>query len=119
MTQETEKVLEILVNFANAIEAASVDLKQRVKEIVGVENGAMAPSPTAKYGEADFDKLFWEDLKGSKGPFQRTSKMANSNHPVFQALQATLKEHKGFCHMGAYKYWFDNNNPDVIDRRKK
>ena len=112
-----EKLHEAIVNFANAIEAASVDLKHRVSDLVGVER--MAPSPTTKYGEADFDKLFWEDLKGNKGSFQRTSKMANSNHPVFQVLQATLKKNKGFCHIGAYKYWFDNNDPNVIDRRRK
>lgn len=75
--------------------------------------------PEVKHSEADFDKLFWEDLQGSKGPFQRTSKKATQNHPVFQGLQAILKEHKGFIHIGSYKYWFDNNNPDVIDRRKK
>lgn len=114
MSKEAEKVLEILVNYANAQEAAAVDLKQRIAELVG----AKAPA-SVKYGEADFDKLFWEDLKGSKGPFQRTSKTSTENHPVFQALQAILKKNKGFCHIGAYKYWFDNQNPDVIDRRKK
>lgn len=67
----------------------------------------------------EFDKLFWEDREGAKGPFQRTSKKANNNSEVFQALQAVLKERKGFCHIGSYRYWFDNNNPDVIDRRKK
>jgi len=78
----------------------------------------MAP-PEVKYRETDFDKLFWEDLESHKEPFQRTSKKANNNSDVFQALQAVLKEHKGFYHIGAYKYWFDNNNPDVIDRRRK
>lgn len=66
-----------------------------------------------------YDTLLWEDRKGSKGPFQRTSKKTNQNSEIFQDLQAILKEHKGFCHIGAYKYWFDNNDPDVIDRRKK
>lgn len=103
-----------MVDNFNAIEAACANAKHRIGELVGVKS-----STSVKYGEADFDKLFWEDLKGSKGPFQRTSKMANSNHPVFQALQAILKEHKGFCHIGSWKYWFDNNNPDVIDRRRK
>lgn len=72
-----------------------------------------------KASEQDFGKLFWEDLQGNKGPFQRTSKKANNNSDVWQALQAVLKEHKGFCHIGAWKYWFDNNDPEVIDRRKK
>lgn len=78
----------------------------------------MAPAEV-KYDEKDFEKLFWEDQQGRKGPFQRTSKKANSNSEIFQGLQAILKEHKGFCHIGAFKYWFDNQNPDVIDRRKK
>ncbi len=72
-----------------------------------------------KYDEKDFDKLFWEDREGNKGPFQRTSKKANNNSEPFQALQTILKEHKGFCHIGPYRYWFDRGDPDVIDRRQK
>lgn len=75
--------------------------------------------PEVEYGEQDFNKLFWEDREGAKGPFQRTSKRANNNSPIFQALQAILKEHNGFCIIGDYKLWFDNQNPDVIDRRRK
>ena len=67
----------------------------------------------------DFDKLFWENCQGAKGRFQRTSKKANNNSQVFQVLQAIVKEHNGFCHIGDYILWFDRNNPDVIDRRKK
>lgn len=98
-----------------------VKLRDATQQIADAANEAlekMAP-PEIKHNKEDFDKLFWEDLQGSKGPFQRTSKIANSNNLVFQGLQAVLKEHNGFCNIGAWKYWFDNNNPDVIDRRKK
>lgn len=87
------------------------ELRKRVEELE--ENAPLK----VKYDERDFDKLLWEDCQGAKGPFQRTSKKAN-NSPVFQALQAILEEHKSFAHIGAHKYWFDNNNPDVIDRRR-
>ena len=67
----------------------------------------------------DFDKLFWETKEGTKGPYQQTSKKATNNNPGFQALQAILKKNKGFCHIGAYRYWFDRDDQDVVDRRKK
>lgn len=79
---------------------------------------ALAP-PEVKHDAKDFDKLPWEDLKGNKGPFQRTSKKACNNSEIFQVLQTILRDHKGFCNIGVYKYWFDNQNPDVIDRRRK
>lgn len=94
------------------------DAAQMIAEAANEQLEKRAP-PEIKYNEEDFEKLFWEDLQGAKGPFQRTSKKANNNHPIFQALQAVLKEHKGFAHIGAYKCWFDNNDPEVIDRRKK
>jgi len=94
------------------------DTAQMMADAANEQLEKMAP-PEAKYDEKDFDKLFWEDLQGTKGPFQRTSKRANNNSEIFQALQSILKEHNGFCHIGAFKYWFDNNDPDVIDKRKK
>lgn len=94
------------------------DAVQMIADAANEQLEKMAP-PETKYGDKDFDKLVWEDLQGTKGPFQRTNKKANNNSEVFQALQAILKEHKGFVHIGAYKYWFDCNDPDVIDRRKK
>lgn len=94
------------------------DAHQQIADAYNEEIERRKP-PEVKYDEKDFNSLFWEDLQGAKGPFQRTSKKANSNSEIFQALQAILKEHRGFCHIGAHKYWFDNNNPDVIDRRNK
>jgi len=78
----------------------------------------MVPSD-AKYTEEDFEKLFWEDREGAKGPFQRTSKKANNNSEIFQGLQAILKNYGGFCCISSYKYWFDQGNMDIIDRRRK
>lgn len=77
-------------------------------------------APTeVKYNEEDFEKIFWEAKEGSKGPYQQTSKTATNNHEIFQVLQKILKEHNGFWQSKAHKYWFDNQNPDVVDRRKK
>lgn len=75
--------------------------------------------PETTYTEEDFNKLFWETKQGTKGEYQQTSKTTTANNPVFQALQALLKEKRGFCQLGAYKYWFHQNDADVIDRRKK
>jgi len=89
---------------------AAVEADKQSKKTVSLET---------KYTEENFNKLFFETKQGSKGPYQQTSKAATSNSAVFQGLQAILKEHNGFCQLGAYKYWFDNQNPDVIDRRAK
>jgi len=94
------------------------DAAQLIADAANEQLDKMAPVEV-EHNEKDFDKLFWEDLRGNKGPFQRTSKKATNNSDIFQALQAILKEHKGFCQIGSYRYWFDNNNPDVIDRRRK
>lgn len=94
------------------------DACQMIADAANEQLEKMKP-PEVKYSDADFDKLFWENLEGSKGPFQRTSKQSTQNHPVFQALQTILKEHKGFVHIGSYRYWYDQGNPDVIDRRRK
>ena len=94
------------------------DHHQALADAYNEEIEKQAP-PEIKHSEEDFDKLSWESKQGTKGSYGQTSKKANNNHPVFQALQAILKEKKGFCILGSYKYWFDNQNPEVIDRRKK
>lgn len=97
-----------------------IKLRDAAQLIADAANEQLEKMTPPEVGDSeDFDTLFWEDREGAKGPFQRTSKKANNNSKAFQALQAVLKERKGFCHIGSYSYWFDNNNHDVIDRRKK
>ena len=94
------------------------DHHQALADAYNNELERMAP-PETKYNPEDFDKLFWETKQGSKGEYQQTSKEATSNHPVFQALQAILKEKNGFCILGDYKYWTHQGDVSVIDRRRK
>jgi hypothetical protein len=67
----------------------------------------------------DFVGLTWKEFQGNRGPFQRTDKTENQSSELFLKLQSILKEHKGFCQIGDHSYWFDHNNPDVIDRRRR
>ena len=107
-----ERTLEILVDFTNAIEAACVNVRQRIAELTGITGTAAMPIG------ADSNKLPWETKQGTKGAYQQTSKKATSNSDVFQALQRNLKEHGGFWQYRGFKYWFHQQDRDVIDRRK-
>lgn len=78
----------------------------------------MVPSEV-NYGEKDFDSLKWEMKSGTKGDYQQTTKEANDNNEVFQALKQILQDHKGFWQSPNYKFWVHSGNPDVIDRRLK
>lgn len=108
----SEKLSEAIIDFANAVESACIQLKRYIAEAHGVKEGK-------EYTEEDFNALFWETKEGTKGKYQQTSKKATNNHLAFQALQRKLKEHNGFCIIGSFKYWTHRNDLDVIDRRIK
>jgi len=67
----------------------------------------------------DYDKLLWAEKKGEKGPYQQTSKQNNGNNDLWQTLQKKLKEHGGFWQTKTHRYWFHQNDQDVIDRRSR
>jgi hypothetical protein len=99
-----ENLKESLVDFANALEAMAVNLKMRL-------------SVNPKQESPDFSKLVWTEMKGEKGPYQMASKQNNSNNPLWQELQKKLKEHNGFFRDKHFKYWFHQQDENVIDRR--
>lgn len=102
-----EKVLEILADMANALEALAVNVKRQVAEITKVSEEVF-----------DFSKLFWEPKKGEKGLFEQTSEKANGNSDLWKKLKAKVKEHNGFWQYQGFRYWFDMKNETVVDRRK-
>jgi hypothetical protein len=99
--------LEALTDFLDAVEAGIESARQTIK--------------TAKHLDEEnlnFSGLFWEKKPGAKGEFEQTSERANGNSPLWQQLKAKLKEHQGFCQHQGFKYWFDNRDECVVDRRK-
>lgn len=83
--------------------------------IDGIQEYLESKSPRE---EDDYGKLFWETRQGEKGPYQQTSKAANSNCDLFQALQKNLKQHNGFWRHQGFTYWFHQGDFGVVDRRR-
>jgi len=75
--------------------------------------------PNVKYGEKDFEKLSWTVKEGTKGDYEQTTKEANNNSEVFQALQQILQDHKGFWQSSSHKHWNHQGDVNSVDRRKK
>jgi len=94
------------------------DAAQMIADAANERLEKMAPSEV-KYDEKDFDGLKWEMKSGTKGEYQQTTKEANDNNEAFQALKQILQDHKGFWQNSRYKFWFHQNNQDIIDRRRK
>ena len=102
-----ERVLEILVDFANAIEAAAVSVKHKVSGIVGVK----------KEQAWDPAKIKWTDAQGSKGPYQKATEQEGND---FQALVEDLKQHDGKLRKGSYFFWlFDRAPTTTVGRKRK
>ena len=107
MKEDSDVALEALTDFLNAVEAGISAARQTIKSVKKIEE----PEP-------DFSKLFWEQKQGDKGPFEQTSEKANGNSDLWKKLRVKLKEHQGFWQHQGFKFWFDLNREDVVDRRK-
>ena len=90
----------------------ATDGVQKIIESQEPKKDSVKPNPQ------EVEKLPWETKQGSKGEYEQTSKATTNNHVTFQALQKYVKDHKGFCALNGWRYWFDRNNETVIDRRK-
>jgi len=111
-----EDLSEAIIDFANALEAACVQLKRYIgkRHGVGLE-------------ESTFTSLLgWEKSQGERlGEFEYTSRKANSNSDAFnhaynilKVNNATIKNHlteKGW----RYYYWLYPDRPDIIYRKMR
>ena len=107
---------EDVTDFANAIEAAAVNLKHRIAQRHGVTKEET--KPTEKPKKEEIQALKSTQKTSSKGPYQLITKAENSGNPVFEMLQNYLKQHNGYAILHDLKIWsFDN--PDKIGYRKQ
>jgi hypothetical protein len=113
-----EKVMEILVDYANAQEAAAVSLKRQVAELVGVKR----PGPAA-VKEETFTILQFEAQQGAKIGSYEVAYRANNlpekwdhAHGVLRAANATISSrYKGEDY--TFTYWLYGTGK--IYRQKK
>ena len=85
----TEEILEILLDHANALEAAAVNIKQQIARITGIK-------------EWDPSKIKWENAEGAKGPYQHSKDV---NNPEHKAMIGDLAAHGGRMTREGYFFW--------------
>jgi hypothetical protein len=110
-----EKALEIMVDFFNALEAACVNGKRQISELVNTDE------KESRVPEQTFNVLKFEPQKGEKlGEFETAEKKNNTeqnwNH-AFNILKAANSTINGRYHGEAYicSYWLFK---DKIYRQK-
>jgi len=110
----SEKLSEAIVDFANALEAACVQLKRYIGESKGIGTK-----------EEIFTKLLgWQESRGNKlGAFAFTTRKVNNNSDFFNHAYNILKANKAsisnrFHDKGyQYNYWIYSEKPDTIYRQ--
>jgi len=110
----SEKVAEAIVDFANSLEAACVQLKRYIRELHG---GGIK--------EETFTRLLgWQESQGNKiGTFEFTTRKANNNSDVFNHAYSILKANNANIgsrfHDDGYQhsYWLFSGKPDTIYRQ--
>ena len=107
--------VEAVIEAENQIELAKESIETLLDTWL---KGELVNKPQEKEERLDFDKLFWEKKQGEKGEYEQTSEKANGNCDLWKQLKAKVKEHKGFWQNGGYKFWFHQQDENVIDRRK-
>ena len=100
-SNESEKLAEILVDMANALEAMAVNVKRQIAELKGVSE------EKAHEWTWNPQKIPWVKAEGSRGAYERYP--AQDKRPEatldYKNLLQALKEHKNFLFRDGYNYW--------------
>ena len=111
LSHNEEKILEVVLNLANALEAAAVDTKHRISELVGV-----SPQEAPAVKEEVFNILKFEQQKGEKlGEFEvahKSSNLPDKWHHAYNILSRNNATIKNRYHAKdyAYSYWLYGEN---------
>lgn len=115
--EKLEKIIEAILNNANAQEAAAVDLKCRIAEIVGVKEAVAVKEET-------FTTLNYEKQQGNRlGEFEVAYKASNlpdkfsPAYGILRANNATIKE-RYHGQNYTYSYWLYGESKIYRQKRK-
>ena len=100
-----EQTLEILVDLANALEAAAVNVKHKISGIMNVEKEPLW----------DPSKIKWTEAQGIKGSYMRSEDVDNEE---FKAMMEDLEAHNGKLTRNGWFFWKFSES-DVVGRKKR
>jgi len=101
MEDKTSMLLEQLIEYMKAHEAAMAKLRAKIEEIFG-------------HFEWDPGKIKWEKAQGSKGEFEKS---IDFNNPEFKAMLKDLAFHGGKLTRNGMFYWTYKNGSTVGRKR--
>jgi len=106
-SETLEKIVFAVVDFANAIEAATISLRQNLKEL-----GPPEWNP---------EKVKWREAQGTHGPYQRYPGGDEKAEVTldYKNMLADLKNHDGRLTREGYFYWLFNDAATVGRKPKK
>lgn len=108
---ETEKALEIMSDFFNAVEAAAVDAKHQIMELVGVNNNVSEG--------LDVDKLPFISYKTKETAKENEVGWIFSNKPEAADLLGLLRRNSGKMRIGNFDYQLQGNEKFIARIPKK
>jgi len=100
-----EKILQILCDLANALEAAATNIKHSIAETIGL----------GEEKTYDPNNIRWEQAQGQSGPYERSEDVAS---PDFKQLIEDLTTHQGKVTRDGCFYWLFKNGL-TVGRKKR
>jgi len=114
---DQEKILETILNFADAMEAAAVDMKHRIAELVGVKE-AQAPAVKEETFQCNKFENQHSDKFGEYGVAHKAQNLPdkwNNAHNILRQSNATIQNrYHGPDYL--FSYWLYGE--DKIYRQK-
>ena len=104
----SDKVTEAILDFANALEAACVQLKRYMGEVHGIEPPSWDPT-----------KIKWVQAEGTKGPYERYPAQGQKAESTedYRNLLAAVKQHSMV--RNGYFYWVFTDGATLGRKLKK
>jgi len=104
-----QEFADCLTDFCNAVEAAAVQLKRNLYDLVQKQAGKPLWEP---------DKIKWEKAESSKGVYERATGEANKGNIDFDNLLQDLKLHGGKLSRLGFFYWlFSETETPTVGRK--
>ncbi len=108
--EKEEELLDSLLDFCTAVEAAVVQLKRNLFDLAVKANDAKSVWDVAN--------VKWERVQGERGEYERASCELNAGNKDFDNMLADLKAHGGKMRKGGYFFWlFEFSDKPVVGRK--